>query len=329
MDVSPLSSKFWSGIWSFYRENREPIVTLLTVIGGAVTAVATAWFTLRQARAARERDTEQANADRQRAIIEDINTAIEQLGNDRIQVRLGGIYALERISRESESDYWPIMEILTGFVREHARWKGEDTTSSQTVAHMDQLEAPQQSNLRPPADIAAVLTVIMRRDAENRKREQSEVREFNLTSADLRGAALQYAHLEGVRLHETHLEGANLHGAHLEKAWLHGAHLEGATLHKAHLERANLSGAHLEGAWLFEAHLEGGDFFEAHLEGARLQYAHLEGATFIGAHLEGANLRNAKGLTQDQLTMTYGNAETQIPEGLTRPAHWLSSASTK
>jgi hypothetical protein len=33
----------------------------------------------------------------------------------------GGIYSLERISKESPDDYWTVMEILTAFVRERTR----------------------------------------------------------------------------------------------------------------------------------------------------------------------------------------------------------------
>jgi len=39
---------------------------------------------------------------------------------NQLELRLGGIYALERIAQESEKDYWPIMEVLTTYVREHA-----------------------------------------------------------------------------------------------------------------------------------------------------------------------------------------------------------------
>jgi len=46
-------------------------------------------------------------------ITERFTRAIDQLGNPNLEIRLGGIYALERISNESKKDYWPIMEILT------------------------------------------------------------------------------------------------------------------------------------------------------------------------------------------------------------------------
>ena len=36
----------------------------------------------------------------------------------------GGIYTLERIAHDSLDDYWTVMETLTTFVRERAKWKG-------------------------------------------------------------------------------------------------------------------------------------------------------------------------------------------------------------
>ena len=46
--------------------------------------------------------------------------AIAQLGDKEMAIRLGGIYALERIARDSEKDHGPIMEVLTAYVRQRA-----------------------------------------------------------------------------------------------------------------------------------------------------------------------------------------------------------------
>jgi uncharacterized protein YjbI with pentapeptide repeats len=54
----------------------------------------------------------------------------------------------------------------------------------------------------------------------------------------------------------------------------------------------------------------------AHLEGANLMDAHLEGVNLMGAHLEGANLMDA-----------HGNADTALPQGVTRPADWQPAQS--
>jgi hypothetical protein len=44
--------------------------------------------------------------------------AIEQLGSDRFDVRVGGIYALECIARDSPRDHLAVLEVLAAFIRE-------------------------------------------------------------------------------------------------------------------------------------------------------------------------------------------------------------------
>src|SRR4030095_3240581 len=46
--------------------------------------------------------------------------AITQLGDTSLAVRLGGIYAFERITKDSPPDHWSVMEVLTAFVREYS-----------------------------------------------------------------------------------------------------------------------------------------------------------------------------------------------------------------
>jgi hypothetical protein len=46
--------------------------------------------------------------------------AIEQLASDKLDVRLGGLYALERIAKDSARDHPMVMEVLSGFVRAHS-----------------------------------------------------------------------------------------------------------------------------------------------------------------------------------------------------------------
>jgi hypothetical protein len=53
--------------------------------------------------------------------------AIEQLGDDQLTIRLGGIYALERIARDSERDHPTVVEVLSAFVQEEGH--GAPTTA--------------------------------------------------------------------------------------------------------------------------------------------------------------------------------------------------------
>jgi hypothetical protein len=278
----------------------------------------------------------QTEADRQRRIVESFSKAVEQLGSDKLEVRVGAIFALERLSRESPRDYWTIMEVLAAFVRERMRYatvmlrlaerayflwlqagRPEDR-SEQFWFEAVRLERLEE----PPTDIAAILTVITRRSNKNRRREDEQAWRFDFGGTYLRKAALSPAHLKKAGLREAHLENANLFEAHLQGAHLRKAHLEGGYLVLAHLEAAWLDDAHLEGAQLSGAHLEGANFVLAHLEGAKLSGAHLEGANFFEAHLEGADLSTAEGLTHDQLVSTYGDGKTRLPQEITRPKSW-------
>ena len=44
---------------------------------------------------------------------------------DKPQVRIGAIYVLERLARESADDRWPIVALLCAYVRERAAWEEE------------------------------------------------------------------------------------------------------------------------------------------------------------------------------------------------------------
>jgi hypothetical protein len=252
-------------------------------MGTIVVGVVVAWAALRQARTASNRHHEQTRADQQRRLTESFSKAVEQLTHEKIEARLGGIYTLERLAIEAIAQvrstpwwrrlllrllrrndtppadpvsdlYWTVMETLTAFVRERARWK-----------------EPEPSE--PGMDIAAVFEVLRRRPDAGRVRETQRQWRLDLRKTDLRGVDLRGAHLERATLVEAHLEYIDLRGAHLqgadlietrlERAVLRGAHLERAILYRTHLQGADLSGAYLEGTDLRIAYLEGADLFEA------------------------------------------------------------------
>src|SRR5512134_177997 len=100
--------------WAMLSCVRQDVAPIATFVGAAIVA----WAALAQARTARRRHEEQTKADRDRRITESFAKAVEQLGSDKLETRLGGIYTLERLARESEREYWPIMETLMVYVRE-------------------------------------------------------------------------------------------------------------------------------------------------------------------------------------------------------------------
>ena len=133
-------------------------------------------------------------------------------------------------------------------------------------------------------------------------------RPFNLFRENLSGKWLLEQDLRDANLSGANLRGANLSGANLERAQdLQSADLSGATLSFANLRDATLSGANLSGA----------DLSGVILFNADLSRANLSGASLLGATLLNAGLSGARNLTQTQLDKACGNANTELPEGLT------------
>ena len=91
---------------------------------------------------------------------------------------------------------------------------------------------------------------------------------------------------------------------------LRGADLIGKNLGRADLRRANLRGAGLIGTVLRGADLRGAD---------------LTGADLRGADVAGAWLDTAMFLTQAQVDLAKGDANTGLPVSLTRPPHWVTA----
>ena len=96
--------------------------SLIQILGGLFFVV-TAYFSWRNIKAAEDKQ-----------ITERFSRAVEQLGSDKIEVRLGGIYSLERIAMDSTKDHWTIMEILTSFVQEQSPLLIADQKKKETLA---------------------------------------------------------------------------------------------------------------------------------------------------------------------------------------------------
>lgn len=159
---------------------------------------------------------------REGQITDRMTKAVEQLAArrddshepDEVLV-LGGIYALERIARESDHDYGSIMEILTAYIRTRV-----DRTHG---------TAPREAATFPN-DVQAALAVLGRR----RKAPWGfRNLRLDLTNTYLRAAKLPEAELSRALLTNADLSGADLKcaklsGAELSTAIVNGTHFAGA-----------------------------------------------------------------------------------------------------
>ncbi len=159
----------------------------------ALAAVGALYFNTNQTSEALRATRDQIGLSEQGQLTDRFSKAVEQLGTkDRLEVRLGGIYALERIARDSARDHPTVMEVLSAYVREH------------TLFLMCSGTEPMA---RLTTDVQAILTVIGRRD-NNRDRD----------ALDLSGTCLANAYLPGANFTNVYLYEANLTNAYLPNA---------------------------------------------------------------------------------------------------------------
>jgi Pentapeptide repeats (8 copies) len=248
---------------------------VLQAVGGLLLA-AGAVATWRQVRIGREGQ-----------ITERFTRAVDQLGSDKPDVRLGGVYSLERIARDSRPDRAAITGVLSAFVREHTPWPPR-SDAGQPPAFPEETARTELPPLqaRVPDAHAAV-------NALGRLRRLEGVPQIDLSRTDLRRvtvqgslqganlihATLQFAALAGNDLREAWLNWADLREALLDGADLQGAALADADLRKALFTGANLREAVLSGADLREAVLASADLREAVLQNAKLQQAVMDTRT--------------------------------------------------
>lgn len=239
-------------------------------------------------------------------ITDRFSRAVEQLGSDDPTVRIGAIYALERIGRDSERDHRPAMEVLTSFLRERYPRRAIGEGTPDTIPDQGRTERQ------------AVLGIIGRRDpARDGAGGCLSLSGTDLVGAELAGAALDGLCLAGVDLSGADLAGASLTGSVLARADLGDADLRGAKLNGADLTQANASSAVLEGSDLSGVSLLGADLSGSLLNReTNLAGADLNGANLSLAFLFGVDLSTSRGLTTEQVATALTDGQTTLPPGM-------------
>ncbi len=153
---------------------RGTLVTFLVAVGAAGTLI----FTGRTFLLSRETQ-----------VTERYTRAVSQIGDASLEVRIGGIYALERIGRDSAADRPAVVYIMGALVRNRSR----------------DGRAPGEE---PPEDVYAALRVV------------SRLAPATSVIVNLRGADLRNANLRFMRDTKVNIDDADLTGATAPQSWM-------------------------------------------------------------------------------------------------------------
>ncbi len=227
---------------------------------------------------------------------------MEEITAPNLEVRIGSIFALERLSNDSLRDHIQIMEVLCAYVRENAK----------TSELIESEKIDKKPSLR--FDIQTALTVLGRRSDERIKHEWSQRFRLNFNETDLSGADLC----------KSNFSGALFEGCKMEFTNFERAKLNGSSFRKSILNHSNFGQADLSGACLKQAKLKypPSPFGSSSLS---LGFAELRGVDLSGADLASVTLLGKFFGNRCQAVLTFGSSDTLIPSRLEKVRENLAS----
>jgi hypothetical protein len=278
---------------------------LLQAVGGMVVLFG-AYATWRQLRVSQEG----LRATQEGYVTDRFSMAVDQLGSDKLETRIGGLHALWRIAEHSARDREAVISIQAVYLRAHLPWPPAGPEAPAADVPINDV-VPLEIRAADAQVALTGLGVLLLQP-----REQSWI---NLSVTDLRRADCDGLWLHEVNFDRSCMEAAGLYHANLTQASLVSANLRYADLKTATLRRARCVLADLRGARLVETDLRDADFTEADLREANLRKADAGGAVFRHADLRLADLRGADLNTADllraRLTGAVASENTRWPAG--------------
>jgi uncharacterized protein YjbI with pentapeptide repeats len=296
-DVRKDSLQIQQAVASLATPILTPLVQLF--IGGV--ALAGLFFTYRSVQIA----TSTLEVTRRNQTVERFSSAIDQLGktengHENCEARLGGIYSLAGVARDSDDYRQPVVDVLCAYVRRNSPKSPGDR----------ELSAEAQTSRR--MEVEAILRVMA---------------ELMTNGANLVGSNLSWTILRGrpttppskrLALPEVILTTSELGFIEwcyldLTEADFKGASLESATLSDNIMVRGKFWGASMSTSDLTNSDLRNAEFLDADLRRAQLTGSELQGSKFTGAQLQHAHLLG-RGLTWNQLHEGIIDSTTEMPE---------------
>lgn len=257
--------------------------TVIQFIGGIVVVIGL-YLTWRRVKTMEEQQ-----------ITDRFSNAVQNLGNENLAIRLGGIYSLERIARDSQNDQWRVIEILTAFIRNQKHPSDYDP-----------------KNYELPPDIQAALNTIGNRNTSYDSQESS----IDLGNAFLVNARLSLMDFKSTRFYSANLEGASFIRSNLYATKFFGANLKNARFDKANLMFANFSHGNFHNIKFIETNLKESNFYltdltkssfeNADLKNSEFQNANLLEVKFDNAKIAGTKFVNVENLKREQLEYAKG-----------------------
>jgi uncharacterized protein YjbI with pentapeptide repeats len=238
----------------------------------------------------------------QRLADERLVKSIEQLSNDKIFVRISGIYSLRGVINDSDKNKDAVNAALDSFII----IRSAEIRSSEKQQCPEKINTPKENNYlyAPPKsvvhyDLEAALIVVSSTNKDN----NNNAIKYNRTCLNLSGMKLLNINLGGTDFRKstfknTDLSNSTLDGSLLSESSFDKSIFRGSKMNKANLTSAIGKASNFESSELKEAIFTGavfdyGNFKKANLNGSDLERSSFKYVDFTDATLANANIEKA------------------------------------
>ncbi len=242
-------------------------------------------------------------------ITESIGQAITQIGafngeKPNIEVRLGGLYSLQRIMYDSQRDALSIVKILYAYVRENLK-RDKDTRDKLKEYNKQNFSRPEEKPFPLPEDIVSALNIISQfnKDRKNKFGINAPEVQSDFTYADFTNYSIRDVDFSYISFSHADFSGSNLVSVIFSNAVLFSVNFS-----DTQLSVVNFSDTRFLYGKFCEVSLGSGNF---------------SGADLSNLDLSGADLTNARNLTQEQVNQAFGDVNTRLPTGLILRDIWI------
>lgn len=251
----------------------------------------------------------------EKQIAERFSKAVEMLGHEEnVHIRLGGIYALERIAMDSKKDHYPVMQVLAAFIR----------TKTSVVREQESDTKRQDLHEYDPYSLAREIYEQEQEECRSREpdyREDCELRLFESAVYYIGTLNERYVpnHLIDVQvavsaIGRQNLDGNSSYSLDLSKTLLEGITFEGnyknVSFYKTHFKDC-IFGIQLGKE---SASFSGNNFSEAIFEKVKFNYCRFEHTDFINSVFISSTFKGTNFGVEVDMTETKFSGGTYIDE---------------
>jgi uncharacterized protein YjbI with pentapeptide repeats len=223
-----------------------------------------------------------------------LGRGVELLSDAKMTMRSAGVRVLENLAESIDADseeHRLVFNILLDFVRDKAKPLLKPTGDALSLS--DKSWPPTEPRIDRLDIELAILAIGKITPASMRMQINLaglDLRELNLTNADLHGADFRWANLENAILTEGNFQNTNfmqtrLRGSIIAEGNFRGAHMFAATFEGVVLREINFQDADLSSASFEDAKVGKSDFRRANLKNIKFRNTYLSDCKFRGADI--------------------------------------------